>query len=374
MVVPFGDLKRQHAHIGAELDAALRRSVASGWYILGSEVQAFEQEFAAYCGAAHCIAVASGFDALYLALAGLGVGPGDEVITVANACVYQVAAILQTGATPVLVDVDPIHHNLDPERLAAAITPRTRAIMPVHLYGRLAPMAAINAIVARHNLAVVEDAAQAHGAWAATSEGTPRRAGRWGDCACFSFYPSKNLGALGDGGALVTNDAALAEQLRRLRFYGWGSKYVATEAGGRNSRLDELQAAVLRVKLHYLDEWNALRRERAAWYADLLSDAPLELPPDEPGHIYHLYVIASDRRDALRDRLVAAGISCDIHYPVPVHLQPAYAHLGYRAGALPVTERQAERILSLPLFPELTRAEVDQVVAALRSGVDRLTG
>jgi dTDP-4-amino-4,6-dideoxygalactose transaminase len=370
--VPFGAPGRQTAAIQEELHAALARVLASGWYILGQEVQQFEAEFAAYCGAAHAVGVASGTDALYLALAALDIGPGDEVITVANACMYQVAAILQTGALPVLVDIDPLTHTLDPEALAAAITPRTRAVLPVHLYGRLAPMAAITRIAEQHGLAVVEDAAQAHGAWATDATGSPRRAGTWGTCACFSFYPTKNLGGLGDGGAVLTHDAALAERLRRLRQYGWESKYRGSEPGGRNSRLDELQAALLRVKLAHLDGWNAARRERAAWYGALLGATPLFLPPDAPGHVYHLYVVTSDQRDALRAHLSAAGVGTDVHYPLPTHLQPAYAGpppatRPTGTGTLPHTERQAGRVLSLPLYPELTRAEVEQVAAAVQA-------
>lgn len=366
MRVPFGDLARQAAALGDELTEALARVVAGGWYVLGAEVRAFEEEFAAYCGAAHCVGVASGFEALYLALAALGVGPGDEVVTVANAGVYQAAAILQTGARPVFVDIDPRTYCLDPERLGAAITPRTRAIMPVHLYGRLAEMEAIGALAERHGLPVVEDAAQAHGAWHADA-GPGRRAGAWGELACFSFYPSKNLGAIGDAGALTTGSAELAERLRRLRMYGWGEKYVTTELGGRNSRIDEIQAAALRVKLRRLEDWNAARRERAAWYRELLAGLPLELPADSPGHVYHLFVIACDRRDELRRHLAAAGVGCDVHYPLPAHLQPAYAGLGYRPGDLPHTEAAAARLLSLPLFPELTRAEVEYVAGAVRA-------
>lgn len=366
-VVPFGDLKRQNAVMRAEIDAAFAEVVNGGWYILGQHVQAFEQEFAAACGVSEAVGVASGAEALYLALAGLEIGPGDEVITVANACMYQVAAIVQAGARPVLVDVDPVTHTIDPALIEAAITPRTKAIMPVHLYGRLADMNAIHAIATQHGLAVIEDAAQAHGAWAYDAEGQPRKAGAWGTVACFSFYPSKNLGALGDGGALVTNDVALAERLRRLRMYGWSSKYVTTEAGGRNSRLDEVQAAILRVKLRYLEAGNAARRERASWYRELLSGLGFGLPQDEPGHVYHLYVIESERRDNLRAHLLNAGIGCDIHYPLPAHMQPAYAHLGYEPGMLPHTERAAMRILSLPLFPELTREEIEQVAAAARA-------
>lgn len=365
MRVPFGDLARQTAELGDELTGALARVAAGGWYILGDEVRAFEEEFAAYCGAGHCVGVASGFEALYLALAALGVGPGDEVVTVANACVYQAAAIMQAGARPVFVDVDPATHNLDPALLERAITPRTRAVMPVHLYGRMAELPAIVELAARHGLAVVEDAAQAHGAWHAAA-GPGRRAGAWGEVACFSFYPSKNLGALGDGGALTTGDAGLAERLRRLRMYGWSEKYVTSEQGGRNSRLDTIQAAVLRVKLGRLEAWNEARRERAAWYRELLAGLPLELPQDAPGHVYHLFVVACEARDELRLHLVAAGVGCDVHYPLPAHLQPAYGHLGYRAGDLPHTEAAAARVLSLPIYPELTRAEVEHVAAAVR--------
>lgn len=366
MQVPFGDLRRQAEALGSELGAALERVVANGWYVLGAEVRAFEEEFAAFCGVAHCVGVASGFDALYLALAALDVGPGDEVVTVANATCYQVAAILQTGAQPVLVEVEPRSQNLDPSQLAAAIGPRTKAIMVVHLHGLLADMPAIMAIAEAHSLPVVEDAAQAHGA-SLMYAGQPRRAGAWGQIACFSFYPSKNLGALGDGGALTTSDPALAERLRRLRFYGWGEKYIVVDKGGRNSRLDEIQAAVLRVKLGHLVAWNTARRERASWYAEGLAGLPIELPPDLPSHVYHLYVITTDQRDGLRQHLRAAGVATDVHFPVPAHLQPAYAGLGYGPGSLPITERLAGRILSLPLFPELTRSEIDYVIAATRA-------
>ena len=371
LTIPTGDLRRQNTPLRPQIDAAIAGVLDSGWFVLGREVAAFEQEFAAFCGVEHCIGVASGAEALYLALAALDIGSGDEVITVANACMYQLAAIAQAGARPVLVDVDAATGNLDSALLEAAITPRTKAIMPVHLYGRLADMPTICAIAAHHGVGVIEDAAQAHGSWATDAENQPRRAGAWGIVTAFSFYPSKNLGALGDGGALVTNDAALAERLRRLRMYGWGSKYNTIEGGGRNSRLDELQAAVLRVKLRYLDAGNTARRERAAWYAALLGDLPLVLPRDEAGHIYHLYVIASDRRDALRQHLLDSGIGCDVHYPFPAHLQPAYAELGYRPGALPVTEHGAGRILSLPMFPELTHDEIAQVAAAVRAGVEQ---
>lgn len=366
ITIPFGELKRQSDALQPELNAAIARVVASGWYILGPEVQAFEDEFAAYCGATHAIGVASGAEALYLALVALDVGPGDEVITVANACMYQIAAILQAGALPVLVDVDPHTHTMDPAACAAAITSRTRAILPVHLYGRLADMVALTAIAERHGLAVIEDAAQAHGAWRLDGAGQVRRAGAWGHIACFSFYPSKNLGALGDAGALTTRDAAIAERLRRLRFYGWGQKYVTTELGGRNSRLDELQAAILRVKLRHLDAWNNARRDHAAHYVRLLANSRVTTPADEPGHVYHLYVVTSATRDQLRTQLLAAGIGCDIHYPLPTHLHPAYANLGYQVGDLPYTEQLAQHILTLPLYAEIRSDEVAAVAHAVR--------
>ncbi|OAN45941.1 erythromycin biosynthesis sensory transduction protein eryC1 [Chloroflexus islandicus] len=369
--VPFGDLQRSHQALQAELLAAAGRVIASGWYILGAEVAGFEREFAALCGVAHCVGVASGAEALYLALAAAGVGPGDEVVTVANACMYDVAAILQAGARPVLVDVDPVTQTMDPAALAAAITPRTKAVIPVHLFGRLADMPAILAIAEQHGVTVIEDAAQAHGAWRPDAGGTPRMAGQWGHLAAFSFYPSKNLGALGDGGAVVTNHAEFAERLRRLRMYGWERKYYTTEAGGRNSRLDELQAALLRVKLPHLAAANEARRERAAWYAAALADLPVGLPVDEPGHVYHLYVITlADRatRDRLREHLLAHGIGCDVHYPAPTHLQPAYADLGYHPGSLPVTEDLAGRILSLPMYPELSYDDVMLVAETIRMG------
>ncbi|MFV9503873.1 MAG: DegT/DnrJ/EryC1/StrS family aminotransferase [Oscillochloridaceae bacterium umkhey_bin13] len=368
--IPVGDLARQAATLDAELQTALVRVAQRGWYVLGPEVTAFEQEWAAYCGASACVGVASGFEALYLALAALDIGPGDEVITVANACVYQAAAILQAGATPVLVEVDPTSHNLDPATLSAAITPRTKALMPVHLYGRLAAMEPIMAVAQAHGLAVIEDAAQAHGAWRMDQAGRPRRAGTWGDLACFSFYPSKNLGALGDAGAITTNRPELAERLRRLRMYGWGAKYRTTDLGGRNSRLDEIQAAVLRVKLRHLDAWNAARAERAEWYQTLLQDCTAQgliLPWHETGHVWHLYVVQTAHREALRTHLLADGIGCDVHYPVPTHCQPAYQGLLQLPLPLAQTEALADSILSLPLYPELTRSEVAQVAASVQN-------
>jgi dTDP-4-amino-4,6-dideoxygalactose transaminase len=362
--VPFGDLKRQYASIKPELDEATARVLASGWYILGPEVQAFEAAFAAYCGVGHAIGVGNGTEALYLALAALGIGAGDEVITVANAAVYEALTILQAAARPVFVDVDERTHTLDPELLEAAITPRTKAIMPVHLYGRMADMDAIVEIARRHGLPIVEDCAQAHGARLGG-----KAAGSIGACGCFSFYPSKNLGALGDGGMVVTDDAELAAKLRRLREYGWRERYYTTDPGGINSRLDELQGALLRAKLRHLPAWNARRQAIARRYDALLADAPLSRPEilRDDAHVYHLYVVRSADRDRLQAGLRQRGVGAAVHYPLPAHLQPAYATLGLAApGSLPVTERLATEVLSLPIYPELTDAEVDAVAAAVR--------
>lgn len=360
--VPFGDPKRQHEALRGELDTAVARVLDSGWYILGPEVRAFEEAFAAYCGARECIGVANGTEALQLALTALGVGPGDEVVTVANASVYQAITITAIGARPVFVEVDEQSHTMDPAALEAAITPRTRAIIPVHLYGRMADMDAILAIGERHGAPIIEDCAQAHGA---TWRG--RTAGSLGQIGCFSFYPTKNLGAIGDGGALTTNDAMLAEKLRRLRQYGWERKYYTSDPGGLNSRLDELQAAILSVKLRHLPAWNARRREIAALYEELLGDLNLALPADPASgeHVYHLYVIRSAEREMLQQHLRERGIGCDIHYPLPTHQQSVYAAFA-PAGGLPATERLAREILSLPMYPELSDDEVRAVALAVR--------
>ncbi len=367
ITIPFGDLKRQYEAIKPELDEAAARVLASGWYILGPEVRAFEQAFAALCGVGHAVGVANGTEALYLALVALGVGPGDEVITVANAAIYEPLTILQAGARPVFVDVDERTHTIAPELIEGAITPRTKAIMPVHLYGRMADMDAIVAIAGRHGLPVVEDCAQAHGAALGG-----RVAGSIGACGCFSFYPSKNLGALGDGGMVVTGDDALAAKLRRLRVYGWEQRYYTTDSGGINSRLDELQAALLRVKLRHLAGWNAARRRIARRYDKLLSDTRLILPdlPADERHVFHLYVVRAKERDRLQAALRDRGIGTAVHYPLPAHLQPVYKDLGLAApGSLPVTERLAGEVLSLPIFPELTDAEVEAVAAAVREAL-----
>jgi dTDP-4-amino-4,6-dideoxygalactose transaminase len=368
MQVPFGDFKRQIAPIRAELNDAIARVLDSGAYILGPEVRRFEANFARYCQAQHCIGVANGTDAIQIALVALGVDVGDEVITVANTGVPGTAAIVALGAIPVFVDVDPASRNMDPALLAAAITPRTKAIMPVHLYGLMADMPAILAVARAHNIPVVEDCAQAHGA---SIDG--RVAGSWGDVAAFSFYPSKNLGAIGDGGAITTNREDIALKAQRLRQYGWERKYYSTEQHGLNSRLDELQAVILDVKLTHLDEGTDRRNQIALEYNRQFADLPIRLPliPSDNRVVHHLYVIQTSHRDALIAQLKAAGIGCDIHYPLPTHKQPIYAQYAPQ-WALPVTERMADEVLSLPNFPELTDAEVAQVVQVVRQSVSAL--
>lgn len=355
MIPPF-DLTRQYANLKGEIDAAIARVLESGHFILGEEVAAFEREFAAACGVAYAVGVGSGTEALHLALSACGIGPGDEVITVSHTAVATVAAVELVGARPVLVDIDPVRYTMDPARLEGAITSRTRAIVPVHLYGCPADLAPILEVAQRHDLVVVEDCAQAHGA---LYQGRP--VGSWGHIAAFSFYPTKNLGAYGDGGAVVTNDATLAERARLLREYGWAERYVS-HVKGLNSRLDELQAAVLRVKLRHLETWNERRRQIARLYTERLGDRDqtLVLPyePKDVRHVYHLYVVRHSQRDALRAFLRERGIGTLVHYPMPVHLQPAYADLGYHAGSLPDSETIAREVLSLPLYPELRDDEV----------------
>lgn len=367
MKVDFLNLARVNAPHDAALRQAVGRVMDSGWYVLGQEVQAFEQEFARFCGAAHCIAVANGLDALHLTLRALGIGPGDEVIVPSNTFIATWLAVSQAGATPVPVEPDPATHNLDPQRVRAAITPRTRALMPVHLYGLPAEMDSLNAIAREHGLKVIEDAAQAHGA---LYKG--RSAGSLGDAAGFSFYPGKNLGALGDGGAITTSDDALAERLRRLRNYGSSVKY-RHEVQGVNSRLDELQAAMLRVKLPHLQRENAARACVARAYRQSLQDLHDRgdlLLPDEPAGLessWHLYVVRSRQRDALQAWLAQRGIGTLVHYPTACHLQGAYA--GCAWPALPLAEQLQHEVLSLPMAPYLSAEEVQAVVAAVRDGV-----
>jgi len=362
--IAFLDLKAAYVELNEELDAACRRVMESGWYILGQEVRAFEQQFAAYCGAEHCVGVGNGLEALHLILRAHGIGSEDEVIVPANTYIATWLAVSHAGAKPVPVEPDKRTYNISPEFIEAAITPRTRAIIAVHLYGQPADMDPLKEIAHKHDLRVIEDAAQAHGA-----RYKGRRVGTLGDAAGFSFFPSKNLGAVGDGGAVVTNDAELADKVRVLRNYGSRVKYY-NEVKGFNSRLDELQAALLRVKLVKLDEWNARRRALAAQYLEALRDIPdLTLPyvPEWAEPVWHLFVVQHPQRDALQKHLVGAGIGTLIHYPIPPHLSDAYADEGWVAGDFPITEIMAGRTLSLPIGPHLPSSDFFSINATLRS-------
>jgi dTDP-4-amino-4,6-dideoxygalactose transaminase len=367
--VPYLDLKAQYQSIKPEIDAAIARVLESGQFVLGPEVAAFEQEFAAYCGAAECIALNSGTSALHLALLAAGVGPGDEVITVPFTFVASVAAVTYTGARPVLVDIDPRSFTMDPATIEAAITPRTKAILPVHLYGQSADMAPIMEIAKRHGLVVIEDAAQAHGA---KYKGRPL--GSIGDIGCFSFYPGKNLGAYGEGGAVTTSNPEYAHTIRMLRDWGQDRKYHHV-LRGFNYRMEGFQGAILRVKLRHLDRWTEARREVVRQYDELLSDSGVETPTEMPWgrHVYHVYTLRTDDRDGLQAFLQAEGIQTSIHYPVPAHLQPAYADLGYGRGAFLRSERAAEQVLSLPLYPELSSQAVAEVAGAVKRAVANRT-
>lgn len=362
MEIPFVDLKAQYRQIKDEVDPAVLAVMQRGDFILGGAVTEFERQFAEYCGVKYCIGVDSGYSALELMIRAYDIGPGDEVITAANTFIATTLAVSNAGATPVLVDCDPETYNIDPTKIEAAITPRTRAIMPVHLYGQVADMDAIRVIARKHNLLVFEDAAQAAGA-----RYKGHMAGSLGDAAAFSFYPGKNLGAYGDGGAVTTNDPAVAEKIRLLRNIGQKVKYFH-EIKGYNHRLDTIQAAVLCVKLPWLNEWNAERRRAAATYADMLAGLPLVTPTtaDYAEHIFHLYVVRVADREPLMEHLKEMGIATGLHYPIPIHLQPAYAELGYERGDFPVTEAYAETIVSLPIFPELDDAKVAYVAGAIR--------
>ncbi|OPX84723.1 MAG: dTDP-3-amino-3,6-dideoxy-alpha-D-galactopyranose transaminase [Pelotomaculum sp. PtaB.Bin104] len=361
MTVPFLDLKLPYLEIKGELDAAYARVMRSGWYILGSEVEAFEQEFAAYCGVNHCIGTGSGLEALHLILRAAGIGPGDHVIVPANTYIATWLAVSYTGATPIPVEPDEHTYNLDPRQIEAAITPKTKAIIPVHLYGQPADMDPIIEIARRHGLWVFEDSAQAHGA---LYKG--RHAGSLGDAAGFSFYPGKNLGAFGDAGAVTTNNDTLAERVRTLRNYGSRIKYV-NDYKGLNSRLDELQAAFLRVKLRQLDEWNSRRSLVAAYYNEALADTRLILPyvPEWAGPVWHVYVIRYAGRNNLQQQLIQAGIGTLIHYPIPPHLQKAYQELGYMEGDFPVSELIAHEVLSLPVGPHMHDEDMESVYQVL---------
>ncbi|MFU8865530.1 MAG: DegT/DnrJ/EryC1/StrS family aminotransferase [Rhodobacterales bacterium] len=353
-MTPFLDLRAPYLELKSQIDTAIARVLDSGWYILGPEVEAFEAEWAAYCGAGHAVGLANGLDALILALRALAVGPGDEVIVPSNTYIATWLAVTAVGARPVPVEPDPATHNMDPTRIAAAITPRTKVVLPVHLYGQPADLDPILALARAHGLAVVEDAAQAHGA-----RYKGRRIGGHGDVVCWSFYPGKNLGALGDAGAITTNRADLADRIRVLRNYGSRVKYV-NEVEGVNSRLHPIQAAVLRVKLEVLDDWTARRREIADIYTKGLAGSGLILPqvPNWADPVWHLYVVRSTERDALQQRLEAAGVSTLIHYPIPPHMQEAYAGLGIAADAFPLARQMADEVLSMPIGPQMDKQNV----------------
>jgi dTDP-4-amino-4,6-dideoxygalactose transaminase len=361
-MIPFVDLRAQYQGIKAEIQAAIQGVLESGQYVLGDEVAKLEDEFAKYSGAAHGVALNSGTSALHLALLAANVGAGDEVVTVSHTFVATVAAIGYTGAKTVFVDIDPRSFTLDPAKLEKAITPRTKAIIPVHLYGQSADMDPILEIARRHAVAVIEDAAQAHGA-----EYRGRRVGSLGDLGCFSFYPGKNLGAYGEGGMVVTNDEARAKTIRMLRDWGQDRKYHHV-LKGYNYRMEGFQGAILRVKLRHLEAWTEARRASAARYDSLLAGSDVVNAPEAMRwgrHVYHVYAVRTPNREALQSKLQQEGVQTGIHYPVPAHLQPAYADLGYRSGDLPCSEQAANEVLSLPMFPELTEAQIHAVVNAI---------
>ncbi len=366
-MIPLVDLRAQYATIRDEVLAAVSDVLDGMQLTLGPQLSAFEEEFAAYCGAQYCVGVANGTDALALALRAAGVGPGDEVIVPAHTFIATAEAVSLVGARPVFVDIEPQTRCIDPELVPAAVTARTRAIIAVHIHGQMADMDAFLPIARRHELTLIEDAAQAHGA---TLRG--RHAGSLGDLGCFSFYCSKNLGAYGEAGAVTTSDGALAERLRLLRNHGDAGRY-AHICLGTNSRMDEIQAAILRVKLRRLDSWNDARRDHAARLRDLLAESGLELPQEGPGrrHVYHHFAVLLEGRNAVREALTTAGIGTGIHYPEPLHLQPPYEGLGYQPGDFPVAERAASRVLSLPMYAELSEAQIERVAQTLVSVAGR---
>jgi dTDP-4-amino-4,6-dideoxygalactose transaminase len=363
MTVPFLDLKSPYLELKAELDAAHERVMRSGWFIMGEELAAFEGEFAAYCAAPHCVGVSDGLEALHLILCGYGIGPGDEVIVPSNTYIATWLAVTYVGATPVPVEPDERTCNISASAVEAAVTPRTKAVIAVHLYGQTADMDEIAAVTRPRGIKLIEDAAQAHGA-----RYKGRRAGSLGDAAGFSFYPGKNLGAMGDGGAVTTSDAGLADKVRLLRNYGSRVKYH-NELKGFNSRLDELQAAFLRVKLRKLDEWNERRHAVAARYLQDLAKTGVALPfvPAWAQPAWHLFVVRSPKRDALQKKLKEGGVDTLIHYPVPPHLQPAYAEMKAGPGSYPVSERLHAEVLSLPMGPHLDERGLKQVIDVVRS-------
>ena len=359
--IPYLDLAAQYSALRSEVLKALEEICESTAFAQGPATSEFEAEFAAYCGVHHCVSLNSGTSALHLALRCLDVGPGDEVVTVSMTFIATAWAISYVGAKPVFVDIDPVRRTLDPDKLEAAITPRTKAIIPVHLYGMPAEMDRIVAIAERHGLPLIEDAAQAHGA-----KYRGKRVSQFGKIACFSFYPGKNLGAYGEGGALITNDASMAQRARSLRDHAQSQKYFHDEIG-YNYRMDSFQGAVLSIKLKHLDDWNAARIDRAQCYTDLLKDSSYKLPAhfSDSECVWHCYVIETSERDRVRSALQDAGIQTAVHYPLPVHLQKAYAHLGYQSGDLPVTEALCEQCLSLPIYPELSKEKISRVASVL---------
>lgn len=362
MPIALNDLKHQNHSVVQDIQTAIDRVLSRGHYIMGEELDSFESEFASYCGVDHCVGVGNGTDALELALRALGVAQGDQVVTVANAGMYGTTAIRALGAVPLYVDVDPNTMNMDPDALAAAVSKEVQAILVTHLYGQMADVTHLTRLASSAGVPLVEDCAQAHGAHL---EG--KRAGAWGSLGCFSFYPTKNLGALGDGGGVITNDPDLAGRLRMLRQYGWDSKYQSLLAGGRNSRLDEIQAAILRAKLPYLEDWNEQRRDIAKAYAEGLEGLDLSWPAHfGSDYVAHLYVVRTPRRDQLAEGLAARGVRTEIHYPTPDHLQESVRGTSSENSNLPVTERLSLEILTLPCFPGMTREEVEKVTEAVR--------
>jgi len=361
--VPFVDLGAQYRTIEGEIGEATSRVIQQSDFILGREVSLFEEEFAAFCEAKYAIGVDSGTSALELALRAYDIGPGDEVITAANSFIASALAISHAGARPILVDVDPSTYTVDVSAIEKAITPRTKAVIPVHLYGHPAHMNPIRELADKHGLVIIEDACQAHG-----TRYKGRRTGSLGHAAAFSFYPGKNLGAYGDGGIVVTNDRGIARRLEMLRNYGQKEKYQHLFRG-YNRRLDTLQAAVLRVKLRYLEKWNAARRWNAVLYHKFLDGCGLLLPGEAPGaeSVWHLYVIRAEQRDALKEHLISRGISASIHYPIPIHVQPAYLDLGYKKGDFPVTESCAHQVLSLPMYAEISQDQIEYVAKTIRN-------
>ena len=363
MKIPLVDLKAQYHSIKREVDEAISRVLETGQFILGKEVEAFEEEFARYLGVDHAIGINSGTSALYLALLAMGVGPGDEVITVSQTFVATVEAIHWTGARPVFVDIDEETYTMDPAQIESKVTKKTQAIIPVHLYGHPADMDPILEIAGKHKLWVIEDACQAHGAFY-----KGKRVGGLGHAACFSFYPGKNLGAYGEGGAVVTNDEALATQIKKLRNHGGLAKYCH-EIPGWNARLEGIQGAILRVKLPHLEKWNELRRKHVREYTSLLKGLDVKLPREASyaRSVFHVYVIRARNRDKLNSFLSEQEIGCVIHYPTPNHLLDCFRGLGYREGSLPVTEKVSKEVLSLPLYPEMSAAQIREVAQAVQT-------